>query len=491
MRRSYVEPGWPGEKGLFVSSASWVAVLVLAVAASAPAAAQAPSGPTTPRSPGSFGTTPFMGGVPTGTATAEPVALSLGDAIARALQQNLGVLTSREATSQASGARWVALGQLLPNVNGRVSETREKVNLAAFGFPLPAGVPALVGPFNVFDARVFLSQSVLDLSAINDAHAATHGLSAARYSYKSARDLVVLVTANVYLQALASTARAESARAQLETAQALYRQALDLKENGLVAGIDVLRAQVQVSTFRQRATSTANDSEKAKLQLARVIGLPVGQPLTLSDELPYTPVPEMTLEQALDRAYRNRPDYQAGLERVRATEAARSAAMAANLPSVSVTADYGRIGLTVGSAQSTYNLVGAVKVPIFNGGRNYGRLLEADAELRARRAEAEDLKVGVYYDVRTAFLDLQAGDQLVKVAADARRLAADQLTQARDRFAAGVTDNIEVVQAQETVALASEQYIAGLYSYNFAKAALARALGVAEDAVRQYLGGSR
>src|SRR5205814_624678 len=163
---------------------------------------------------------------------------------------------------------------------------------------------------NVFDARIFVSQSIVDLTAINDARAATHDVNAARYSFKSARDLVVLVSANLYLQALATAARADSARAQLQTAQALYNQAVDLKQGGLVAGIDVLRAQVQLSTEQQRATASANESEKAKLALARVIGLPVGQPFTLSDQLPYTPVPEITLEQALDRAYKARPDYQ-------------------------------------------------------------------------------------------------------------------------------------------------------------------------------------
>ncbi len=132
-----------------------------------------------------------------------------------------------------------------------------------------------------------------------------------------------------------------------------------------------------------------------------------------------------------------------------------------------------------------------MNVPIFQGGETQGRLIQADADIRTRRAEADDLKAGIYYDVRTAFLDLQANGEQLQVATKAKDLAASQLTQARDRFAAGVADNIEVVQAQEAVALANEQYIAALYSYNVSKAALARALGVAEESVRRYLGGSR
>ncbi len=466
---------------------------VAALAASAvPAAAQGqtPSSPA-PVRPVAPSTNPFLGGVPTGEVSSQPLALSIADAINRALEHNLGVLTAEQGITSAAGARWRMLTGLLPTVSGHVTETRQKVNLAAFGFPLPAGVPPVVGPFDVFDARVSVSQPVLDLSAINDYRAQSHSLEAAKYSYKSARDLVVLVSANLYLQALAQSARADSARAQYDTAQALYNQAVDLKAGGIVAGIDVLRAQVQLGTEEQRSTAAQNDFAKAKLQLARVIGLPIGQEFSLSDQLPYAPVPDMTLEEALDRAYKGRPDYQAALERVRAAEASREAIVTSRLPSLHLNADYGELGLTPGTSVGTYAVAGSVNVPIFQGGRTHGRLLEADADLRNRRAEAEDLRAGLYYDVRTAFLDLKASGQQLQVATKGRDLAAQQLTQARDRFAAGVADNIEVVQAQEAVALANEQYISALYSYNVSKAALARALGVAEQAAHQYLGGSR
>jgi len=433
----------------------------------------------------------FLRGVPTGTATAEPLALSITDAIARALKYNLGVLNAEQGLSRAQGTRWEELADLLPNVNGRITETRQKVNLAAFGFPLPAGFPSVVGPFNVFDARVFVSQSVLDLKALNDFRAETHNATAAEFSYQSARDLVVLVAGNAYLQSLAAASRADSARAQLQTAEVLYRQAGNLRQSGLVAGIDVLRAEVQLSTDRQRATAALNDFEKAKLQLARIIGLPIGQVFTLSDELPYLPVPAMTLEEALDRAYKFRPDYQAALERVKAAEAVRRAIFAESLPNVRVSADFGDIGQTPGDARGTFVITGTVNVPIFQGGRARGRLIEADADLRARHAEAEDLRAGIYYDVRAAFLDLQATEEQLKVATRGRELAAQQLAQSRDRFAAGVADNIEVVQSQEAVTVAAEQYISALYGYNLAKGLLARGLGRAEAGIQDLLGGVR
>jgi outer membrane protein TolC len=269
----------------------------------------------------------------------------------------------------------------------------------------------------------------------------------------------------------------------------LHTQAQDLRKSGIVAGIDVVRAEVRVATERQRATSAENDFQKTQLQLARVIGLPVGQRFRVGEDVPNVPVPEITLEDALERAYRERPDYLAAVERVRAAEAERRAAGGAQLPSVRMTADYGTIGLSPSTALPTFNVTGAVNVPIFQGGRVQGLVQQADAELRDRRAEAEDMRAEVYYDVRSAFLDLQATREELEAATRGRELAALQLTQARDRFAAGVANNLEVVQAQEAVALASEQYIGALYGFNVSKALLARSLGDAEDAVRRYLGG--
>lgn len=433
----------------------------------------------------------FLGGTPKGQAVSTPISLTIVDAINRGLENNLGLLNAEEQVSQSRGARWQALAGLLPNADARVSETRQKLNLAAFGFPLPAGFPSVVGPFNVFDARVRVSQSVFNLDAINGARAAQYNTAAASYNVKTARDLVVLVSANAYLQALAAAARNTSATAQMESADAIFRQTSTMKESGLVAGIDVLRAEVQLATERQRSTAAKNEFEKSKLQLARIIGLPIGQEFTLIDELPYVPVPEMTIEQALEQAYRSRPDYLAALERVKAAEAETRAAAGEWLPSVTVDANYGALGLTPKDARATYAIAGSVNVPIFNGGRTHGRQIQAEAELRTRRAEAEDMKAAVYYDVKNAFLDLQATGEQLQVATRARTLAAQQLTQARDRFGAGVAANLEIVQAQEAVAESSEQYISALYGYNVAKALLARGLGIAESAARQYLGGVR
>jgi outer membrane protein TolC len=488
-----------------VKSAPFAALAAaLAILPVLPAAAQVPTIGATPpprpmqTTPPVSGTAnPFLGGVPTGTATPEPLKLTVIDAVLRALDHNLGVLNAEEALGRAHGARWIALSQLLPNVNGRVSEARQIINLAAFGFgsgsgPLGlTGFPELVGPFNVFDARVFVSQSVFDLEAINDAKSESHSLEAARFSRQSARDFVIHVAGNVYIQALAASARADAARAQRDTAEALYRQAMTLKESGIIPGVDVLRAQVQFNSQQQRATAAANDFEKLKLTLARIIGLPLGQAFTLDGILPELPSPGTSLDEVVERAYRTRPDYQAALAKVLAAEASRAAIVGSALPSVHVNADLGGIGLTVSDAKYTYTLVGSVNVPIFNGNRTHGRLAQADADIRTRRAEAEDLKASIYYEVRSALLDLEATSQQLKVAVSARELADEQLQQARDRFAAGVVSNVEVIQAQEAVALAVEQLISSQYGFALASGALIRGVGSSEETLRQLIGGGR
>ena len=436
-------------------------------------------------------TSPFWGGVPTGTASAQPIALSLYDALHRALEHNLGVLSAEDAVDRANGARWLALADLLPNVHVSVSETERKTSLEAFGFPLQPSFPRVVGPYDVFEARLFLRQSVLDFKAINAAKAEGHRLSAARLSYRSARDLVVLVSANLYLEAIAAGARVEAAKAQLETARALHNQALDLKTAGTVAGIDVLRAEVRLSLEQQRSTAAANVYEKAKLQLARMIGLPLRQEFTLAPTLPEIPLPQLSFEEVVARAYEERPDFLAAQQRLKAAEAEVRSARSGFLPSLELTGDYGVIGLSVGQSLPTFSVAGQLNVPLFAGGRTHGRTAQANADLAQRRAELEDLRGNIYYSARSAFLDLKAAEEQLQTATRARQLADLQLTQARDRFAAGVANNLEVVQAQEALAAATEGSISALYDLNIARALVLGSPGSLEAEIEKYFGGPK
>jgi len=456
-----------------------VSALTLALTLSAPVAAQGSR-----QAPAS----PFTGSVSRGTVTPEPLALSVKDAVQRALQSNLGLLLQEESETSARGSRWRALADLLPSVSGTLGSRRQVINLEAYGFP---GKPSIVGPFNIHEARVYVSQPVIDLSAMNDARASALNLQAEKYGVKTARDLVVLVAVNLYLEAVATSSRVETTRAQQATADALFAQAQDLKAAGILAGIDVLRSQVQLQTERQRVIAAENDFEKAKLQLARAIGLPLGQAFTLSDKIPYAPLPAPSLEQVLARALDGRADYLAAKSRVEAAQASIRAANGALLPSLRFDADYGAIGQTFGAAHGTFSLGATVRIPVFDGGKTTARRIETGSALRQREAELADIRGRVEYEVRSALLDLRAADQQLQATTTNRQLADAELQQARDRVGAGVASNLEITQAQEAVASASEQYISALYSHNLAKASLARALGIAESAVTSYLGGAQ
>jgi len=286
-----------------------------------------------------------------------------------------------------------------------------------------------------------------------------------------------------------AASRIDVVRAQQETAQALFQQASDLKASGLVAGVDVLRAQVQIQNQRQRSIVAHNEFEKAKLQLARAIGLPPGQPFTLTDKIPYAPLADITLEDALARAYETRADYLAAHDRLEAAEATRRAAGADLLPTLHLDANYGTIGQSTSDSHPTYTVGAIVRLPLFEAGRAQAKRAEGDALLQRRRSELENVKGQIDLEVRSSLLDVQAASQQLETARTTVTLANQELEQARDRFAAGVVSNIEVTQAQETVAAASESYLDALYAHNIAKASLARAVGIAETAVMQYLGG--
>ena len=408
-----------------------------------------------------------------------------------ALRNNLGILMSDVAVEQAVGDRRVATSDLLPHLFARVADTRQMTNLEAFGLPVArTGLPSVVGPFSIFDARVHLLQTVFDRSALNDRRAEQHNERAARFANRSRRDLVALLAADLYLQALAADARVGSAKAATATARALYDQALDLKSSGIIADIDVLRAQARLSGESTRLTNAEHESEKAKLQLARMIGLPLGQTFTISEAFPDVAVPEISFEQALERAYQERPDYKSARERILAAESRRAAVAGELMPAVHASADYGKIGLSPSSAIATYTVVGSVTVPIFEGGRTQAKLVDADADLRLRRGEADNIKADIYYDVRNAFLDMEATEQALRSATETRELATRALTQAQDRFQAGVANNLEVIQAQEAVATASEQFIDARYGFLIAKAMLAGSVGGAEVELKRYLGGT-
>ena len=442
-------------------------------------------------SPGLSKRNPFTGSVPSGPATAEVLPLSLSDAIDRGLKYNLGLLLDQQESRIAEGERIITRSFMRPNISAYVSDAGQQLSLKAFGFSSFPGVAPVVGPFNIFDARASVSQSIWNWSTRYKDRAAAENAKAAQFSYSNARDAVVLAVAGFYLQALAGAARIEAVQAQLTTAQTLYNQAVDMKQAGVIPAIDVIRSQVEQQSQQQRLIFFQNEYQKEKLDLARAIGLPLEQKFDLTDKLGYVPPPLISYQEALGQAYQLRADYQNAQTLVKAAEAAKRAAATENLPSLSLDANYGDIGPRIYDSHGTFAVAGTLHIGVFQGGRRRGDVMEADALLRQRTSESEDLRGRIDYEVRSAFLDLKSAGDRVDVARSAHDLAGQQVTQSRDRFAAGVTNNVEVVQAQEALAAADENYISSLFSHNLAKVSLARAIGIAEKSVGQFLGGTR
>ncbi len=418
--------------------------------------------------------------------------LSLRDAIDRGLKQNLGLLLSSADIRSARGQRWEQLSALLPHVTADPYVGESKINIDEAGF---AGLASLfhispsIGPFSYFDARANVTQTLFDWKSINATRAAGKNLKSADYTFKDARDLVVLAVGYTYLQAIADEARVETADAQVKTAKAVYDQAADQVSAGTSPDIDGLRAKVELQTRQQQLIQARNNFAIQKLTVARVIGLAPGQEFELTDKSPYQPFDGMTIDEALKRAYASRSDYQAAMMDVRAAEFTRKAAIAGYLPSLSMNADYGLGGAHPSTATPVADVRATLSIPIFQGGRVHGDVLQAEARLDQSRERLENLRAQVDADVRTALLNLQSAADQVNVARSNIDLAEQTLVQSRDRFSAGVTDTVEVVQSQEAVASAHEQYISSLYNYNYSKISLARALGLAEQGVKEFFKG--
>ena len=461
-------------------------------AATSPVPAPPAAAPSAPPPTGQA-QSPFQGSVPAGKATGTTLALTLKDAFNRALKYNLGAIQSDQNTRSAHAERLRNLSALLPTLYGQLSANIQQVNLQALGLRLATipgfRIPTIVGPFAVQDIRGYLSQTIFNWSDVKNWKSASESETAAIYSYKSDRDLVVLVTATAYLQVISDAANVESNRAQVRTNQAIYQQNLDQNKQGVIAAIDVLRAKVQLQTQQQQLIAVENQLAIDKLTLARIVGVPNGQEFEATDTIPYAALTGITLEQALQQAQATRPDYQASKAQVRAAELAQQAAAAQNYPSVGVNANYGDIGSpNFGRSHGTFTVAGTVTIPLFLGTQVRAAKLQADAVLQDRRAQLADLSGKIDDQVRTAFFNLHSSAELVTVAQSNVELANQTLTQSQDRFRAGVTNSVEVVQSQQTVAAANQSYIASLYSYNSAKIALAQAIGVAEQSGLAYLG---
>jgi outer membrane protein TolC len=437
--------------------------------------------PTTPTA-GSF-----QGSVPTGEASSQTIELSLDDAIQRGLKANLGIILSNTQTAAVRGQRLTELQSLLPTVDFRASESVQQVNLAAEGLRIP-GFPTIIGPFGYTDLRAYLNYSIVDVSSIRTYLASKHNLEAATLSAQDAQDLVVLTVGNAYLLVLADESQVSSVEAQVATAKVSLDQAVAQHTAGTAPRLDELRARVDYQRLQQLLIVARNSLEKDKLALARTIGLPLAQSFTLSDKVPFKEFDQIDVNAAIQQAHANRKDLAAMVEQAKAAEEQRKAATAERLPVLTASGDYGVIGVNLANSHGTGDATGAMKVPLFKEFSLRGDAQIAQSQLDLANAQLSDKGAQVDADVRDALLDIQSAQQQVEVSRSSVDLANQTLLEAQERYANGISDNLPVSEAQQTVARANDEYVASLYRHNVAKLSLARALG-AGSSYKNYLGG--
>ena len=441
---------------------------------------------------------PFAGSSPSNTPFSGK--LSFNEAIQRGLAVNLGATGQDTTVQQARGQAKVARSNLLPNLTGAFSEHYLTTDLAttgiqsaisssfgsSFGGRAPV-LPSVVGPINYYDLRVTLTQNFLDLTLLNNYRSSRDVVRANEALMQDARDTVVLAVGASFLQVIAAKARVASERAQLATAEAVYKQTAERRATGLAAQLDANQDLVRAQTERQRLATMENDLARQKINLARLVGLPPNDQYDISDDFDYSPAPTLSADEAVQQALAARADLQAAEAQLKAAERTRAAARSERLPSLSTSADFGEIGTHFNLGRDTYTVTGTLNIPIWQGGRVAGDIAQAEAALRQHRAELADMRGRIESDVRNAYLDLEAAASQVELSKNNQQVARENLRLTQEKFEKGVSDSVEVIQARQAVASADLDYITALFAHNLAKLNLARALGGAEGRLGAYL----
>ncbi len=435
------------------------------------------SGSTTPAG-ASTRTSDYRGSLIEGKSSGGVLGLSLPDAIQRGFRTNLGIILQNTDVQSANGSRLQQLQSLLPTVTGDVTYTREQVNLATFGLKIP-GLNPIVGPFQFFDARAYLTQSLINVSSIQRYLASKHNFQGTKLTAEDARNLVVLTVGNAYLLCIADASRISAVEAQLANAKVSLDQATAAHDAGTSPKLDVLRAQVDYQNEQQQLIQARNNLAKDKLSLARSIGLPLDQEFRLTDTAPYREIAAMNPDTAFQQAVKARRDLAGQAEQLKGSEAQRKSAVAEQYPTLTANGDFGDIGTTFGHSHGTYTAIADLSAPILQIAKTRGDIEAADASLQQARARLSDQVQQVNADVRDAMLDIEAAAKLVSAARSNVDLAGEALSEAQQRFRAGVTDSLSVSDAQSQAQSAADQYISALYQHNVAKLSLARAMGSA------------
>ena len=421
-----------------------------------------------------------------------PLSLSLKRAVEIATSQegSTPIQLSAESLKQAEMRSKEARAALLPDVEGAFSYENRTANLAAMGIsltrlPFPGfEFPTFVGPFLTMDARASVTQSVFDFSSIRKFQASKVGVSAARSDSESASEQVAAVVARAYLGAVRADTDVETAQANVMLSQAVLRQAENQKNAGTGTGIEITRARVQLANDQQRLLVTENARRAAHLQLLRAMGVRLDTEVQLTDGLRYVAVDALTLENARAQALRDRPDYKAQQEREANARLMASATVMERLPSLAAFGDYGSSGSAFSNSLPTRTYGISLKVPLWDGARRDARRAESASQHRAEAIRTNDVREQIELDVRLALDALSSAQDQVKVAKDGLDLAESELEQARRRYQAGISDSLEVTDAQTRLERARDNQTAALFNYNVARIDLAQAMGVVRRTIQ-------
>ena len=400
------------------------------------------------------------------------------------------VALAEESIKQAEAKQAESRAALLPDFESSINDHRQTVNLQAFGlqFDIPFtgfAFPSIVGPFNIFDARATASQSVFDFSLLRRYQASRVSTAAVKSDFDATRNQVTDQVAHAYVVALRTSAAVETEQADVDLSEALLKLAQQQKEAGTGTGIEVTRAQVQLANDRQRLLAAENDRHRAVLNLLKAMGLKLDVNVELTDKLSFHAADVGTLEDALAAARKMRAELKAQKERTESARLSYGAVKAERLPSVGASADYGTIGTSVPNSQATYTYGVSVKVPLYDGGRRDARRSESLSQYRQERIRTHDLEDQVDLEVRLAYDTIQSAAAQVQAAQEGLQLADNEVAQARRRYQAGVSNSIEVTDAQTRLVRARDNHIAALYIYNVARIDLATATGTIREFVNQ------
>lgn len=412
--------------------------------------------------------------------------LTLHDAIQRGLRANLTVLVAGTRADEAAGARERRLASLLPRARAESYASFQNRNLSAFGISLP-GAPELVGPFSNYDARIYVDQPLLDLQSYHGWKASVKQETSSRQDFQNARDDIIRLVAGLYLNAQALAARVEAAESRVATAQALLKLAQDQRAAGVATGVDILRAQVQLANEQQLRLAARNAAQQSLLALARNVGISLQTPIVLAEPLAFEPLEAPEVSASLVRALAGRADYLSLMTQRQALAEQQKASQARYFPRVGLSGNYGGLGRSIGGMRGTGLLQGTISLTLFDRDRD-GEQKEIESRIRRLDDQMADLRTSIEEQIRDALLTLESAAQEVSVARGGLELAQRELQLTRDRFQEGVTTNVEVITAQDSVARAQENSIQALARYADAKMALARALGSTEQSYSRFLG---